>query len=171
MKLKSLITGVFLSLTLVISIKAQVNHLPAVDIYTMDGSRVNASTISNDSTPMILVFFKTFDNTCCKNLFAISEAHEDVLINVGVKVVAICIDCIGKIEHVKPFILGHDLSIEVYIDKNGDLKRIMGIPDAPYTLLYDRNMNVYCQYNGFCPGIDEMVCEKITECLKKMEIQ
>ena len=159
-----------LLLCLGISLHAQIYKLPQVDIFTLDGDRVNTNTISNQNMPMILVFFKTYNNKCCENLFAICEAHEEILSKKGVKMIAICVDCVGKTEHVKPFVYGHGLDIEVYIDKNGDLKRMMGIPDAPYTILYDQKMNIYCQYNGYCAGSQEMVCDKVNECLDKMAL-
>jgi hypothetical protein len=168
MKLKVITSEWVFLLLFTVSVNAQPTTLPSVDIYSLDGNRVDASTISNDSMPMILVFFKTYDNKCCDNLFSICEAHEEILSKRGVKMMAVCIDCIGKIEHVKPFVFGHGLEIDVYVDKNGDLKRTMGIPEGPYTILYDQNMNVYCQHSGYCVGNQEIVCKKVNECLDKM---
>lgn len=165
-----LATGWVICLCLGATLNAQFNTLPSADIYTLDGNRINTKQISNNQMPMILVFFKTYDNKCCENLFSICEAHEEVLADKGVKMIAICIDCVGKTGHVKPFVYGHGLDIEVYVDKNGDLKRAMGIPDAPYTILYDQQMEVYCKYNGYCTGNQEMVCKKMNECLNKMAL-
>jgi len=166
MKLKILAAVLYLLISPTV-LKAQ-SKIPPIDIYTLDGERVNATTINNDSMPMILVFFKTYDNDCRKNLFSISEAHENFLAERNIKVVAICVDATGKTDHIKPFVLGNDLDVEVFIDKNGDLKRRMGIPDSPYTIIYDQDMNVYCQYNGYCSGIEEMICQKAVECLNKI---
>ncbi len=168
MKPKVATSGWVFLFFLIISVNAQINQLPSVDLYRLDGNKIDASTITNDNMPMILVFWKTYDNKCCKNLFAICEAHEEFLVNKGVKMIAVCIDCVGKIEHVKSFVYGHDLEIEVYVDKNGDLKRIMGIPDAPYTILFDQKMNIYCQHTGYCAGTQEMLCEKVNRCLNDM---
>ena len=170
MKTKVLVTGWVFFLFLVTSLNAQISKLPSVELFTLDGTEIDASTISNNNMPMILVFFKTYDNKCCENLFSICEAHEELLAEKGVKMIAVCIDCVGKTDHVKPFVYGHGLDIEVYVDKNGDLKRTMGIPDAPYTILYDQKMEVYCKYDGYCTGNQEMVCEKMNECLNKMAL-
>ena len=149
---------------------SQIASLPSVDIYTLDGSRLNASTLQNDGMPMILVFFKTSDYKCRENLFDICEAYENELTGRGVKLVAICIDCIGKTEHVKPFVLGHDLKAEVYVDKNGNLKRAMGVSDAPYTILYDQRMQIFCEYPGYCGAAGDLVCEKMKGCLNQMDL-
>ena len=165
-----LATGWVLYLCLGATLNAQTNMLPTVDIYTLEGIRINTNQISNNQMPMILVFFKTYDNKCCENLFSICDAHKEMLADKGVKMIAICIDCVGKTEHVKPFVYGHGLDIEVYVDKNGDLKRAMGIPDAPYTILYDQQMEVYCKYDGYCAGNQEVVCKKMNECLNRMAL-
>ena len=170
MKPKVLTLATGLILLLFFSAIAQSNKFPNADLYNLDGKRINAATISNNNMPLLLVFFKTNDNKCRENLFSICEAHEEVLVKKGVKVVAVCVDCTGRVEHVKPFIYGHDLDIEVYTDKNGNFKRAMGIADAPYTILYDHQMKIYCQQIGYCAGSEEMVCEKVNECLKKMAI-
>jgi hypothetical protein len=142
--------------------------LPFVDVFTLDGERISARSLTSDGMPMILVFFKTYDRTCLENLVEICEAYTDQLKQKGVKMMAICIDCVGKSEHVKPFVFGRDLDIDVYVDTNGDLKRSMGIPNGPYTILYDEQMKVLCKYSGYCSGAGDQVCRKMNECLGKM---
>lgn len=144
-------------------------QFPSIDIYSLDGNKVDASTLSNDGMPLILVFFKTFENSCLENLYEIADTYQEQLERQGVKMIAICVDCIGKKEHVKPFVYGHGLSIDVYVDLNGDFKRSMGVADAPFTILYDQYMREICSYGGYCRGSGELVCEKIEACLNKME--
>lgn len=144
-------------------------QLPSINIYTLENQVVNASTINNDSMPMVVVFFKTNDKKCCQQLMSISDKHSDVLSEKGVKLVGICIDCIGKVDHIKPFVYGHDLQIDVYVDKNGELRRNMGIVPFPYTIIYDGNSEVICKYAGYCMNSDDLIEDKITECLKKMD--
>ena len=148
----------------------QSNQLPDVDIFTLGGERITANSISNDGMPLILVFFKTFEKKAVDNLTDITEAYHSQLADKGVKMIAICIDCIGKTEHVKPFVFGRDLDIEVFVDKNGNLKRAMGISNSPYTILYDKEMEVYCRYNGYCAAAGDLVCEKMKDCLNKMDL-
>ncbi len=49
----------------------------------------------------------------------------------GVKFVAICVDCTGRIDHVKPIVYGQNIEMEVYVDRNGDLKRAMNVSYTP----------------------------------------
>jgi hypothetical protein len=145
-------------------------HFPAVDLYTLEGTRVDASLLTNEGMPMVLLFFRTDDNKCLETLYDICEAHERELAPGGVKLLAVCIDRSGKSNHVKPFILGHALDVEVYVDRNGDFKRAMGIATAPFTILYDQEMNVICKYNGYCAGAGDRVCEKMKVCLNRHDL-
>ncbi len=144
--------------------------LPSIDVFTLDGERVSASSLTGKGMPMILVFFKTYDRNCLENLVEICDSYTDQLKQKGVKMMAICIDCVGKAEHVKPFVFGRNLDIDVYVDTNGDLKRSMGIPNGPYTILYDEQMKVLCEYSGYCSGAGDQVCRKMDECLRNMAL-
>lgn len=151
-------------------LRGHAQNFPSADVYTLDGQRIDARTISNDQKPMVVVFFKTYNNKCCDLLNTVYDAHKNVLLEKGVKMIAICVDCTGNVSHVKPFVYGNDLDLEVFVDKSGDFKRAMGVRDAPFTILYDQNMQVYCRYDGYCASAGEMVCDKMSECLNKMAI-
>jgi len=170
MKTKQSIFLVILLIS-IFSLKSQTSIFPSVDIFTLNGDRIDASIISNDSMPMVVVFFKSFNKECTKNLLSLNEANDEFISHKGIKVIAICIDCIGNMDHLKPYISGHNINLQVFIDKNGDLKRKMGIQHAPYTLIYDHNKNIFCKYSGYCTGIQDMICMKLKECLSKINVE
>jgi hypothetical protein len=99
----------------------------------------------------------------------INEAYKDFMEYQGVKVIAVCIDCVGKTQHIKPFVYGHNLDIEVYIDKNGDFKRSMNILYSPSTILFDHQMNINCQLAGYCSNVEDLLCTKIEQCLANID--
>lgn len=143
-------------------------QLPPVDIYSLDGRMVNASSLNHDSMPMVVVFFKTYEKKCCQQLVSICEKRKEDFSDKGIKVIGICLDCNGDIARVKPFVYGHDLQIDVFVDKNGDLRRNMGINAFPYTIIYDHNKELICKYAGYCANSDDLIGDKLTECLKKI---
>ena len=79
----------------------------------------------------------------------LNEVYEEYLKDDNVKVVGICLDGIGRIDHVKPFVYGNDLDIEVYVDKNGDFKRAMHVTDTPFTILLNKEMNSRCRIQTY----------------------
>ena len=143
--------------------------LPVNELYSLDGEKISASEISNEGNPLVMIFWKTNETESCDQLLMINEAYNDFMKFQGVKVIAVCIDCCGKIQHIKPFVFGHDLDIEVYIDKNGDFKRSMNILCSPSTILFDQQMNINCQFAGYCSNVEDLLCTKIEQCLANID--
>ncbi len=148
---------------------AQHTALPAIDISTLDGAMLKASEITNDGKVMIVVFWKTYHKDGKQQVLMLNEVHREKLLEEDVRFVAICTDCIGRTDHVKPIVHGQDIEMDVYIDINGDLARAMSITQTPFTIMFDKRSNIHCQYAGFCANGDEMVCRKIEECLAEMK--
>lgn len=148
---------------------AQNSTLPSVELFTLNGVKVNANEISNDGKPLVMIFWKTNERESCEQLLIINEAYQDFMINQGVKVIAICVDCVGKTQHIKPFVYGHNLEVDVYIDKNGDFKRSMNVLNLPSTILFDDQMNINCQYVGYCSNVEDLLCTRIEQCLANIE--
>jgi len=164
MKKSLLITAIaFLALQILLS--AQNAKIPSVDLYTLNGEKINSTEILDNSRPTILIFWKTYEKDCCSQISSMIEARQEVLGTDNVSIVCICIDCTGKTTHVKPIIYGKDWDVEAYIDKNGDFKRAMNVINTPLTILYDTDQSVICQYAGYCTGAEETVCEKLKSCI------
>ena len=53
----------------------------------------------------------------------------------NVRVIGICLDVSGNMSNIKPFVYGNNIDMDVYIDKNGEFKRAMNIPDVPYNII------------------------------------
>ena len=138
---------------------------PALELYTMDGTKIMFSDVTNNDQPMVVIFWKSNLKECCNQLCAINELYSENLKAKGVKVVAVCIDCSGGFQHIKPFVYGHNFDFEIYIDLNGDIRRSMNVPSVPFTILYDKNMQPYCKWAGYCSGIEHLLSDKIEDYL------
>ncbi len=148
---------------------AQNQTIPDIELFSLDGEKTTAKEISNEGKPMVMVFWKSNDRESCEQLLLINDAYHNFMQFQGIKVIAICIDCAGKTQHIKPFVYGHDLEIEVYIDKNGDFKRSMNILYSPSTILFDHQMNINCQFAGYCANVEDILCTKIEQCLANID--
>lgn len=132
----------FLSLFLIlysIELIAQNKSVPYVELLTLEGKSIKASEISNDGMPMIMFFFKTNDNESFNQLKEVNEFYGSGQISQKIKIVGICIDCTGQTQYVKHFVNGHNVNLEIYIDKNGDFKRAMSVSSVPYSIRFDRD--------------------------------
>ena len=162
----ALVLALFLPVIFVFS---QNSSLPAIDIYTLDGATIKANAISNEGKLMIIVFWKTYNKDGSNQVMMLNDVYQKKLLEKDVKFIAICTDCIGRTDHIKPIVSGQDIEMEVFVDKNGDLRRAMNIPQTPFTMLLDKQMNVHCKYAGYCANGDEMICKKIEECIAEIE--
>jgi peroxiredoxin len=149
-------------------LNAQFNF-PDVTLQNLDGTRVSSNKIIDSNQAVIMIFWKSYDTKSCNNLDNMQSAWLNQLKEKGVKMVGICIDGRGSWSSVKPMINGRDWEFDNYIDNNGDFKRALGVTDAPYTLLLNKNHEEICRYEGYCTGNEDMVCEKIQNGLKEHE--
>jgi cytochrome c biogenesis protein CcmG, thiol:disulfide interchange protein DsbE len=147
---------------------AQINF-PAVNLRNLDGKSLSSDKIFNSNQPVVMIFWKSYDTKCCENLDNMQAAWLSQLKENGVKLVGICVDAKGTWSSVKPIISGRDWEFDNYIDNNGDLKRALGVTDAPYTVLFNKKHEIICRYEGYCTGNEDMVCEKINNDLKESE--
>lgn len=147
---------------------AQQNMLPAVSLQTLEGNFINANSISGNGQPLILVFWDFDDNKSCENLKTLHEVYHDSLLFKKVRMVAICTGVTGANTKIRPYVASNGLLIKVYLDMNGDFRRAMGV-SAPHTILYDKEMNVFCQQKGYCVGNQELLCQEIRKCLATIE--
>lgn len=143
------------------SINAQKAQLPDVSLRTLSGRNISASEILKPGEFTILVFWKTEGKMCCENIESIQNAWSEKLKSKGIRLVGICVDCVGGTNHVQPYVAGRGWTLDTYIDVNGDFKRMMNVQTAPYTILFDKDQKPVCRYEGFCSGSEELLCNKI----------
>jgi peroxiredoxin len=160
MKTLIIMMGVCLLFSATVAIGQQ-TIIPSVKLLTTDLSTVNSNTLLDSNEVVILIFWKTSNKKCCCHISSMIEAKEQMLQGKNVKIIGICSGEGGNVCHIKPFVAGRDWDMEVYIDTNDDLKRAMGIPDTPYTIVIDKDNKVICQYNGYCIGSETLICEKL----------
>ena len=161
------ITTLLMVLVAVSILKAQTGTVPKTELKTLDGTPVSSTVMLTSGNPTIVVFWKSTSGKCCENLDEMQNAWTESLREKGVKVVAICVDCQGSWGHVKPIVNAKEWDFETYIDVNGDFMRAMAVNTMPCTILFDKNLNQVCRYNGFCSGGGEMICTKVLEHLGK----
>ncbi|MDO8898356.1 MAG: TlpA disulfide reductase family protein [Bacteroidales bacterium] len=143
---------------------AQKNSLPSTKLKTLDGRTIDSRSISGNGQPLLMVFWKTSESRSCENLKSLHEVYRDSLLPKKIKMVAICVDEAGSTAQIKPYLAGQAIEIDVYIDINGDFRRAMGVT-APYTIVFDHKMDIFCQQRGYCTGNQELVCKEIEKCL------
>ena len=140
---------------------AQNRALPSVDVITVTEERFNITDLENNGKPIVISFWATWCKPCKKELNTIAEVYEDWQDETGVNLVAISIDDSKTKAKVVPYVNASEWDYEVYIDKNGDLKRAMGISTVPHTFLLNSKKEIVWQHKGYVDGDEDELLEQI----------
>lgn len=149
-----------------VSAKEQ-NDIPTVSVKNLKGRSVNTSTFNNDGKPFIIDFWATWCKPCILELNNISEKYEKWQKETGVKLIAISIDDSRNSRRVAPFVKGRGWDFEVYLDENSDFKRAMNVSNPPHTFLFDGNGKLVYTHNGYAPGDENELYNKLKEISNK----
>ncbi len=143
------------------------SDIPSVTVKNMKGRNVNTSTFSNDGKPFIINFWATWCKPCILELNNINDKYAKWQKETGVKIIAISIDDSRNSRRVAPFVKGRGWDYEVYLDENSDFKRALNVNNPPHTFLYDGDGNLVYTHNGYAPGDEDELYEKLKEISKK----
>lgn len=143
-----------------------VAQLPSVQLKTLDGQTVNASTINNDGKPFAISFFATWCKPCNRELKAIHEVYPDWQDETGMKLIAISTDTSQNINKVKPLVDAEGWEYEILLDPNSDLLHALGIQMIPHVLVFDGDGNLVDSHSGYKEGDEVHIIEKVRELVK-----
>lgn len=145
--------------------------IPEATVKTLEGKSVSTSTFSNEGKPIILSMWATWCKPCIRELNAIKDQYPDWQAETGVKIIAISIDDARNTAKVKPFVNGEGWEYEVYLDENGDLKRLLSVNSIPHTFLVDGEGRIVWQHNGYAPGDEDELFELVQKVAKGESIE
>ena len=156
MKTKALfVSSIFFFCTLINSTYSQA-ILPDVNLTAIDGSLASSSTLTNDSHPFIICFWKSCCNSSLKFMDALNEIYPDLVEDHNIKIFAVSIDDSRTSDQVRPLVNGNSWEFDIYLDTNEDFARQMNINLTPHCLLYD-GQSILVWQKSVCMEGDEYI--------------
>lgn len=137
--------------------------LPSAVVKTLEGTSIDTKEFDNDGKPMIISFWATWCKPCVLELNTIMDEYVDWQEETGVKLIAISIDDARNTAKVAPFVNGKGWEYEVYMDPNGDFKRVMNVNTVPHTFVLNGDKQVVWSHNAYAPGDEEELYEIVKE--------
>lgn len=140
--------------------KAQTS-LPEISLKNLDGKEISLATLSDDKT-VVVSLWATWCVPCIRELDTIAEVYEEMQQEINFELVAISVDDSRSTRRVKPAVMGKGWEYTVLLDPNNDVRRHLGNPNVPLTLIIKNGEIVY-RHSSFTPGAEDELFEKFKE--------
>ncbi len=144
---------------------SQTNNLPSTKLKDLDGRTVSLDSLPNN-TIYVVSFWATWCKPCKQELNNLSDNYDYWSDTVDFRVIAISVDDQKTIHQVSVEVYGKGWPFEVWLDKNQDLTRQMGVSSIPHTFVIKNKQIVY-NHIGYSNGDEDLLYEFLKELSKK----
>ena len=150
-------TIVFLFFVL-INVQAQ-KRIPDAKLKTLKKEIVDIRSEIAKKDLTVISFWATWCAPCKKELNAIAEVYEDWQEDYNMQLIAVTIDDQRMLSKVPGIVSTNWWDYTVLADEDSSLRNALNITTIPRTLLVDNEGNVLYDHNGYKPG-DELELEE-----------
>jgi len=130
----------------------------------LDGELLHSDNIFGKG-PVILDFWATWCKPCLKNLPNLEKLYEKYE-NKGVQVYGINEDGPRSLAKVEPLVNSLGITFPIILDENRELVRKYKVSGFPTTILIDKNKNIVYSIQGYRPGDEKVLQQKIKDLLE-----
>ncbi len=142
-------------------------QLPNIELKDLNGKYVQLNDLQGEKLT-IIDFWATWCKPCLAAIPKISKlSHE--FINDGVVFWGINIDSPRNQAKVKPFVRSLNISYPVFLDGDQELMTDLNVSAMPTLLILDSKGKVRYFHEGFQPGDEDVIREKIQNLLTKLK--
>jgi cytochrome c biogenesis protein CcmG, thiol:disulfide interchange protein DsbE len=158
----------FLSLFLLagaVALSAQ-SSLPSVNLKTLEGKSVNIQDFARNGKITVISFWATWCTPCKKELDAIAKDYQRWTEEYGMELVAVTVDDQRALPRVKPLVSQKRWEYIILSDVKQDFQQAMSVQTIPHTYVVDKNGKIVYSHNGYLPGDEKKLEQKLKELAK-----
>ncbi|RMD74848.1 MAG: TlpA family protein disulfide reductase [Bacteroidetes bacterium] len=141
--------------------------LPDVTFRTLYGETVAAKDLVKDSKIVVLSFWATWCSPCKKELDAMADLYPEWQEKYNVEVVAVTIDNQRALAKVPSMVTTKGWEYTILHGEENKIRNAFNFQTIPYTLLIAPDGTIAWTHNGYVPGDEYELEEKIAELARK----
>jgi peroxiredoxin len=142
------------------------NPFPSINIKTIDGKTVNTKDYTSIGKITVVSFWATWCTPCKRELDAINDYYSEWVEKYDIQLLAITIDDARGLTKVPATIQSKGWEFTVLADTKQELQQALNFQTIPQTFLLDQKGEIVYSHNGYSPG-DEIKLEEKIAALKK----
>ncbi len=144
----------------IISVSAQ-KVIPAAELKTLEGKKVNLTDYIQEGKVTIINFWATWCAPCKKELDALAPIYPEWEEKYGVKFLAVTVDDSRGFPKVKPMVKEKDWPYTVLSDVNQEMMRKLNFFSIPQMYIVDGDGSIKHSITGYIPGSEADLESKI----------
>jgi thiol-disulfide isomerase/thioredoxin len=146
---------------------AQQKTLPDVNVKTLKGATKSMQDFGKDGKIKVISFWATWCAPCKKELDAIAEVYEDWQTDYDMELIAISIDTRRAAATVPSLVASKGWKYKILTGKATELQNAFNFQTIPQTFLVNQKGEIVYHHNGYVPGDEFELEEKIKALAKK----
>lgn len=140
--------------------------LPSVTLKTLEGKPVNIQDYAKNGKVTVISFWATWCTPCKKELDAIAKDYKRWTEEYGMELVAVTIDDQRALPRVKPLVSQKKWDYVILSDVRQEFQQAMSVQTIPHTYVVDKEGKIVYSHNGYLPGDEKKLEEKLKELAK-----
>jgi len=164
-----LLFSLLLSLVLFTSadVPTDEGKFPSVNVKTIEGKTVNIQDYVGQGKVTVVSFWATCCSPCKRELDAVADIYPDWQEDYDVEFIAITIDNARALAKVPAMVASKGWEYTVLSDSKQELQRALNFQTIPQTFLLDSSGEIIYSHNGYNPGDEYELEEKIKKATGK----
>lgn len=135
--------------------------MPSIEVKDLKGQTVDLKSYANNGKVTVFSFWATWCAPCKKELDAIADLYEDWKADYDVEIVAVSIDTRRQFAKVPSIVATKGWEYDILSDTNQTSQNALNFQSIPQTVVLDKEGNIAYSHNGYVPGDEYELEEKI----------